>query len=114
MVTTNINLLSPPTGREHHELDILLFHEVLDHIARIDRVLTTPGGSLLLSGRSGVGRRTAVQVAAHMHQMEIVTPHISRNYQLKQFKNDLKSVRNEESVDTRLILLLKCIIANCC
>ena len=80
------------SGREHHELDILLFHEVLDHIARIDRVLTTPGGSLLLSGRSGVGRRTAVQVAAHMHQMEIVTPHISRTYQLKQFKNDLKTV----------------------
>lgn len=81
-----------PAGREHHELDILLFHEVLDHIARIDRVLTSPGGSLLLSGRSGVGRHTAVSLVAHMHQMEIITPHVSRNYQLKQFKNDLKNV----------------------
>jgi len=81
-----------PPGREHHELDILLFHEVLDHIARIDRVLTSPGGSLLLSGRSGVGRHTAVSLVAHMHQMEIITPHVSRNYHLKQFKNDLKNV----------------------
>lgn len=79
-------------GRENHELDIVLFHEVLDHIARFDRVLTSPGGSLLLSGRSGVGRRTALLLTAHMHQIEIVTPHISRNYGLKQFKNDLKAV----------------------
>ena len=79
-------------GREHQELDIVLFHEVLDHIARFDRVLTSPGGSLLLSGRSGVGRRTALLLTAHMHQIDIVTPHISRNYGLKQFKNDLKTV----------------------
>lgn len=79
-------------GRENHELDIVLFHEVLDYIARFDRVLTSPGGSLLLSGRSGVGRRTALLLTAHMHQIDIVTPHISRNYGLKQFKNDLKNV----------------------
>ena len=81
-----------PPGREHHDLDILLFHEVLDHISRVDRVLTRPGGSLLLAGRSGVGRRTAVSLVAHMHQLELFTPHVSRSYGLKQFKNDLKNV----------------------
>ena len=80
------------TGREHIELDVFLFREVLDHMARVDRVLTSPRGSLLLSGQSGVGRRTAVRLVAHMHQLEIVTPHISRNYTLKHFRNDLKSV----------------------
>ena len=80
------------TGREHHELDILLFHEVLDHISRVERVLTAPGGSLLLSGRSGVGRRTTVSLVAHMHQIEIFTPHVSRNYTVKHFKADLKTV----------------------
>ena len=81
-------------GREHHELDILLFHEVLDHMSRVDRVLTAPGGSLLLAGRSGAGRGTAVALVTHMHQLELFTPHISRNYGLKQFRNDLKNVRN--------------------
>lgn len=80
------------TGREHHEMDILLFHELLDHVSRVDRVLTSPGGSLLLSGRSGVGRSSAVSLVAHMHQIDIVTPHISRSYSLKHFKNDLKNV----------------------
>lgn len=73
-------------------MDILLFHEVLDNIARADRVLTKPGGSLLLAGRSGVGRRTAVSLVAHMHNMQLFTPKISRGYSLKNFKNDLKTV----------------------
>ena len=80
-------------------MDVLLFHELLDHIARVDRVLTSPGGSLLLSGRSGVGRTIAVSLVAHMHQLEIVTPHISRSYSLKHFKNDLKAVRKRSGYD---------------
>ena len=66
---------------------------MLDHIAHVDRVLSYPGGSLLLAGRSGVGRRTAVRLVAHMHHIEIITPHVSRNYTIKNFKNDLKNVR---------------------
>lgn len=62
-------------------------------MARVDRVLTTPGGSLLMAGRSGVGRRTAVTLVSHMHQMELFTPRITRGYGMKQFKNDLKTVR---------------------
>ena len=43
--------------REEKDLGLLLFPQVLDHLARIDRVLSQPGGHLLLAGRSGVGRR---------------------------------------------------------
>lgn len=79
-------------GRENRDLDILIFREVLDNIARVDRVLTLPGGSLLMAGRSGVGRRTAVLLVAHMHQMHLFSPKVSRAYGMKQFKNDLKTV----------------------
>jgi dynein heavy chain 2, cytosolic len=41
--------------REHSELHVKLFEEVLQHVAYIDRVLSRPGGSMLLIGRSGVG-----------------------------------------------------------
>ena len=80
-------------ARENRELDILIFREVLENIARVDRVLTKPGGSLLLAGRSGVGRRTAVTLVTHMHNITLVTPKVSRGYGLKHFKNDLKTVR---------------------
>ena len=79
-------------GRENRDLDILIFREVLENMARVDRVLTMPGGSLLMAGRSGVGRRTAVSLISHMHQMAVHSPKIGRGYGLKQFKNDLKAV----------------------
>jgi dynein heavy chain 2 len=70
----------------------MVFREVLENFARVDRVLSVPGGSVLLAGRCGVGRRTAVQLIAHMHQMVLFTPKMTRNYGLKQFKTDLKTV----------------------
>ena len=73
-------------------MDILIFREVLENIARVERILTKPGGSLLLAGRSGVGRRTAVTLIAHMHQMTLFTPNVSRLYGIKNFKTDLKTV----------------------
>lgn len=79
-------------GRDNRELDILLFPEVLDFMCRVDRVLSSPGGSLLLAGRSGVGRRTATCVVSHMHGASLFTPKISRSYSLKHFKSDLKTV----------------------
>ena len=80
------------SGREHHQLDLYIFQEVLDHIAHFDRILSSPRGALLLAGWSGVGRRIAVKLVAHLHHMEIITPHISRVYSVKSFKNDMKNV----------------------
>lgn len=56
--------------RESRSLDIQLFREVLQRLVRFDRVLSQPGGSLLLCGRSGVGRRTTVSLAAYMQRMQ--------------------------------------------
>lgn len=43
--------------REFKELDIHMIDEVLELISQVERVLSMPGGSLLLAGRSGVGRK---------------------------------------------------------
>jgi len=77
---------------ESQDIEIHLFREILDTIVRCDRVLTSPGGSLLLAGRSGVGRRTAIGLVATMNNMKLFSPKVSRNYGIKQFKNDLKTV----------------------
>jgi dynein heavy chain 2 len=77
---------------EYRDTDVFLFREILDTIVRCDRVLTTPGGSLLLAGRNGVGRHTAIGVVASMNNMKLFSPKVSRTYGIKQFKNDLKTV----------------------
>lgn len=80
-------------SRENRELDLLLFREVCEFVSRVDRVLSRPGGSLLLAGRSGVGRHTATYLVSHMHGCTLFTPKVSRGYSLKHFNSDLKAVR---------------------
>lgn len=80
---------------DYRDSDVFIFREILDTVVRCDRVLTTPGGSLLLAGRSGVGRRTAVGIVASMNNMKLFSPKVSRSYGVKQFKNDLKTVSGE-------------------
>ena len=57
--------------------------QVLERLARFDRVLSQPGGSLLLCGQSGVGRRSCLLLMAYMHLMEFFTPKMTRTYDLK-------------------------------
>ncbi len=77
---------------DYRDSDVFIFREIIEAIVRVDRVLTTPGGSLLLAGRSGVGRRTAIGVVASMNNMKLFSPKVSRSYGVKQFKTDLKTV----------------------
>ncbi|OWK62944.1 Cytoplasmic dynein 2 heavy chain 1 [Lonchura striata] len=93
-------------GRDKKEIDILLFHEVLSYMSKVDRVLSFPGGSLLLAGRSGVGRRTVTSLVSHMHGAVLVTPKVSRGYQLKQFKTDLKYVMELAGIEAQQVVLL--------
>ncbi|XP_068037518.1 cytoplasmic dynein 2 heavy chain 1 isoform X5 [Anomalospiza imberbis] len=93
-------------GRDKKEIDILLFHEFLSYMSKVDRVLSFPGGSLLLAGRSGVGRRTVTSLVSHMHGAVLVTPKISRGYQLKQFKSDLKYVMELAGIEAQQVVLL--------
>ncbi|CAG6004611.1 unnamed protein product [Menidia menidia] len=93
-------------SRDNKELDLLLFWEVCDFVSRVDRVLSRPGGSLLLAGRSGVGRHTAASLVAHMHGYTVFTPKISRVYSHKHFSNDLKTVMQLAGLDGQQVVLL--------
>lgn len=78
--------------REERDLGLILFPEVLDRIACVDRILTAAGGCALLVGRSGVGRRSAASLVAHMRGMSLVSPAVGRSYGVKTFFADLKGV----------------------
>ena len=60
--------------REERDLGVLLFSEALEHVAQVDRVLSRAGGSLLLVGRPGSGRRSSATLVAFMHGMHWVSP----------------------------------------
>ena len=93
-------------AREHRDLDVVLIEELLNLVARCDRVLSVPGGSLLMPGRSGVGRRTAVSIVSALHHAKLVTLKMGRNYGVKQFKNELKVAMHSAGVEDEQVFLL--------
>eukprot|EP01116_Phalansterium_solitarium_P024804 TRINITY_DN91_c0_g1_i3.p1 TRINITY_DN91_c0_g1~~TRINITY_DN91_c0_g1_i3.p1 ORF type:complete len:4095 (+),score=2036.97 TRINITY_DN91_c0_g1_i3:208-12492(+) len=92
--------------RDVKELHILLFHDILDHICRVDRSLSQKGGSILMVGRAGVGRRSALELTAHMLGYQVFSPNISRNYEDKNFKMDIKTAMMAAGVEGRQIIFL--------
>ncbi|XP_050420010.1 cytoplasmic dynein 2 heavy chain 1 [Adelges cooleyi] len=78
------------------ELNTELVYNV---VANCERVLTRPGGCLLLVGRLGVGRNFAVKIVASRHNATIILPKMRQVFNLKTFKNDLKSVMQTCGVD---------------
>lgn len=80
------------SGRENQTLDILIFKEVLENVSRVDRVLSVPRSSLLLAGRTGVGRKSAVRIVSALNNARLYTLKMGKGYGLKSFKNDLKAV----------------------
>jgi dynein heavy chain 2 len=87
-----ISLIIYILGREGQSLDVVVFREVLDTVAYVDRALSAPHGSLLLAGRAGVGRKSAVRIVSALHGAKLLSLKMGKAYSLKNFKNDLKSV----------------------
>ena len=91
--------------REERDLQIKLFPEILDHLAFIDRVLSQAGGHLLLTGRSGVGRRTATVLASYMLGHQFMSPSVTRGFDAKGFAAELKPVLQVAGVDGQDVVL---------
>ena len=92
--------------REHWSLKSYSTQESLDMTSRLDRALSAPRGSALLAGRSGVGRREAACTVAALHDAKLVTLKMGKNFGLKQFKTELKSVMQTAGVEEEQVFFL--------
>eukprot|EP00754_Rhynchopus_humris_P016707 Rhum_TRINITY_DN14526_c0_g2::Rhum_TRINITY_DN14526_c0_g2_i1::g.95036::m.95036/K10414/DYNC2H, DNCH2; dynein heavy chain 2, cytosolic len=90
--------------REIKSLNLVLLPELLGWISRVDRVLSTPGGSMLLCGRSGVGRREVASLCAYVLRMNLVELKMTRDYGLREFKTEIKNAMVTAGVNAEPVL----------
>ncbi|VDO31356.1 unnamed protein product [Onchocerca flexuosa] len=83
-----------------------IFDEFVKLCSQIDRVITAPGGSLLLAGRAGMGRREAASLVANIHQMPVFSPKLTSSYGIKQFRNDLKMVIQDVAINGKHVVYI--------
>ena len=86
--------------------ELVVFPDFLDLVARIDRVLSRPRGNLLLAGRCGFGRRSALRVVIHLHQFKVFTLHVGHNYTIRNFSSDLIAACRSAGIDNLPTILL--------
>lgn len=106
LVSSSLKQLSRESYAKAGEL--VVFPDFLDLVARIDRVLSRPHGNLLLAGRCGIGRRSALRVVVHLHQFQVFTLRVGPNCTKRNFPSDIKSACQSAGVDgVPTILLLE-------
>ncbi|CAG9798387.1 unnamed protein product [Chironomus riparius] len=77
------------------KMDIVLFDYALQHLNKICRIISMPGGSALLVGMGGSGRQSLTRLAAAMLNQKHFQPEITKNYGLNEFRDDLKMMLKE-------------------
>lgn len=92
--------------REVKDLNVVLHPEALETVVHMERVLSQPGGHLLLVGSSGVGRRSMLSLVSYMHGLEVFTPSMTRDYSLKSFRAELKQILPKAGVQGIPCLLI--------
>ncbi|KAI9209802.1 uncharacterized protein BJ171DRAFT_594818 [Polychytrium aggregatum] len=92
--------------RDNQDLNMRLFPEAVEGIAKIERVLSQPNGSLLLAGRPGMGRQSSLMIVGHMLRFKTFSPNIGRSYGIKAFSADIKTVLQSAGVHNEEVLLI--------
>ncbi|CAD2221546.1 hypothetical protein AGDE_15507 [Angomonas deanei] len=79
-------------GARGGELNLVIFNYVLEHVARISRVLKQPGGNLLLVGVGGSGRRSCTRLAAYLMDSDYSTLTVTKEYDHSDFLDDVRQL----------------------
>lgn len=85
----------------HAELDLVFFPAVVQHLSRLCRILRQPHGHAMLIGVSGTGKRSLVQLASYISDMNVFQIKISRNYKTPEFRADLRMLMLEAGTHDR-------------
>lgn len=74
------------------KLTVILFAYAMEHLARICRIVSMPGGNGLIIGMGDSGRKSLVQLAAFICKQNLFQMKIEKSYDLQVWKEDVKAV----------------------
>ncbi len=85
-------------------MNLVLFDDAIEHLARILRIIRRPRGNALLIGIAGCGKQSLARLAAFVARYSLFEITVSRNYGENEFREDIKKlyaklgIENKETV----------------
>ncbi|XP_016337659.1 dynein heavy chain 11, axonemal [Sinocyclocheilus anshuiensis] len=90
----------------HSAMNLVLFQEAMQHVCRISRILACPRGHALLVGVGGSGKQSLTRLAAHLSNMDVFQPTLSKGYNIQDLKVDLAGLYMKTGVKNIPTILL--------
>ncbi|KAA0164767.1 hypothetical protein FNF31_02304 [Cafeteria roenbergensis] len=94
---------SMPGGKR---MDLVLFMNAIEHVARISRIINLPLGNALLVGVGGSGRKSLTTLAVAAAEMKLFEIEISKSYNMTEWRDDLKRVLMQAGKDGKPTVFL--------
>ena len=88
------------------KMNLVFFHDALEHATRIHRVLRQERGHMLLIGDGGFGKQSLAKLAAAAAGCSIFEITLTRGYDENSFREDLKRLFNKVGVDNEKVVFL--------
>jgi len=73
-------------------MPLVLFMFAIEHVARVQRIISMPGGNALLVGLGGSGRQSTARLAAHLASVQVFQVDLSKSYTPVEWREDMKQL----------------------
>jgi dynein heavy chain, axonemal len=73
-------------------MNLVMFQDALEHVARIHRILRQPQGNALLLGVGGSGRQSMTRLASYIIGYQVVSVEIVKGYTYTNWREDIKKI----------------------
>ena len=91
-VAKKMNKMLEDYNDEHKAMNLVLFNDALEHLAKIHRMIRFPKGCGLLVGYGGSGKQSLTRLATFVANYDLFTITLARNYREEDFKLELQEL----------------------
>ena len=96
-----VDMYNESSAAANQLADVLLFDYMLQHLARVSRILAKPAGNGLLIGLGGNGRKTVAKLATYINECTEQHIEFTKDYGEAQWRDDLRNLYKTIGVENK-------------